>query len=164
MNDVSMMSPQDKDDSVKPKGPPKGSANGFKYGAYSLLAMRVRGRPNGNTRLGRAFRALEKEYWQDLGGVESMSLSQRRLVEDNVWCDFMVAVIDYDLQGRKQLTRKGKPLPLIDLRIRVAAHRRDNYKLLGLKRVAKTVSWEDYLEDIKQETRQQENGKGGDEP
>ena len=42
--------------------------------------------------------------------------------------------MDHQLQNKSQLTRKGKPHPLIDLRIRVAAHRRENYKLVGIKR------------------------------
>jgi hypothetical protein len=118
--------------------------------------MRVKGRPNGNTKLGRAFRAIEKEYWQDLGGEESLSLSQRRVVEDNVWCDFLVAAMDYELQTKKRLTRKGRPHPLIDLRLRVAAHRRANYQLMGLKRVAKAISWEQQVAEAVAEVQQAE--------
>ena len=58
----------------KPGGAPKGNTSSFQHGAYSLLSMRTKGRPNGNTKLGRAFRAREKEYLQDMvGGVENAS-------------------------------------------------------------------------------------------
>jgi hypothetical protein len=124
----------------KSKGAPKGNASRFQHGAYSLLAMRTRGRPNGNTKLGRAFKAREQEYLQDMGGEENTSLSQRQIANDNTWCDFILATIDLQLQRRRRFTKNGKPLPLIDLRMRVAAHRRENYKLSGIKRVAKTLS------------------------
>ena len=62
-----------------PNGAPKGSANAFKYGAYALLAIRTKGRPNGNTKLGRAFRLQELEYMRDMGGEENLSLAQRQL-------------------------------------------------------------------------------------
>ena len=97
--------------------------------------MRTKGRPNGNTKLGRAFRAREREYLADMGGEESASLAERQLANDSTWCDFIIATMDYQLQSKKQLIRKGKPHPLIELRMRVAAHRRDNYRLTGIQRV-----------------------------
>jgi hypothetical protein len=97
--------------------------------------MRTKGKPNGNTKLGREFRSREREYSQDLGGEKELSLAQQQIINDSVWCDFMIAAMDFELQNKKRMTRKGKPHPLIDLRMRVAAHRRENYKLMGLKRV-----------------------------
>jgi hypothetical protein len=118
----------------KPHGGQKGNTNSVKHGAYGLLALRSKGRPNGNTKLGRAFRSREREYLADLGGEQNASLAERQLANDNTWCDFIIATMDFQLQGKRQLTRKGKPHPLIDLRMRVAAHRRENYKLTGVKR------------------------------
>jgi hypothetical protein len=118
-----------------PRGGPKGNTKNFQSGAYSLLAMRTKGKPNGNTKPGREFRSREREYSQDLGGEKELSLAQQQIINDSVWCDFMIAAMDFELQNKKRMTRKGKPHPLIDLRMRVAAHRRENYKLMGLKRV-----------------------------
>jgi hypothetical protein len=130
-----------------PSGGQKGSANAFKYGAYALLAIRTKGRPNGNTKLGRAFRAQELQYMRDMGGEETLSLAQRQIAADNVWCDLLIATMDNELATKKRLTRKGKPHPLIDLRIRIASHRRENFKLVGLKRVEKAVDWRSVLRD-----------------
>jgi hypothetical protein len=145
----------------KPVGAPKGSANHFQHGAYSLLAMRTKGRPNGNTKLGRAFRAREKEYLRDMGSDDkTLSLAQRQLANDNVWCDFILSTVDIQLSGKRQLTRKGRPHPLIDLRMRIAAHRRDNYRLCGIKRVPKLLS----LQSILEGDDKPEGGNGAGEP
>jgi hypothetical protein len=121
-----------------------------KHGAYSLLAMRTKeDRPDLNTELGRAFRAAEDEYLKDLGGRENASLAMRQLVNDSVWCDFLIATMDYQLEERRQLTRKGKPHPIIELRMRIAAHRRENYRLIGLERRTKPVTWDDFKPTLK---------------
>jgi hypothetical protein len=138
---------------LMPHGGQKGNTNGFKHGAYSLIAMRTKGRPNGNTRLGRAFRAIEREYLRDMGGEENASRAERQLANDNTWCDFIIATMDFQLENKRQLTRKGKPHPLIELRMRVAAHRRENYKIIGVKRTpprAKTL--EQILEEDEEES------------
>jgi hypothetical protein len=135
---------------------PKGSPKPFKHGAYSLLAMRTKGRPNGNTKLGRAFRARERDYLRDMvGGEENASLAERQLANDSTWCDFIIATMDFQLQGKRQLTRKGKPHPLIELRMRVAAHRRENYKLTGIKRVVKVQTLEELLAEDEPEAEQE---------
>ena len=144
---------------LKPQGGQKGNTNGFQHGAYSLLAMRTKGRPNGNTKLGRAFRAREAESLRDLGGGDNASLAERQLVNDNVWCDFIIATMDFQLEGKRQLIRKGKPHPLIDLRMRVAAHRRENYKLHGIKRVVKVKSLAELLDEA-DEKEQPEKANG----
>ena len=83
---------------LKPHGGQKGNTNGLHHGAYSLLAMRVKGgRPNGRMKLGRAFRAVEREYLRDFGGEENASLALKRLANDNVWCDFIIATMDFQL-------------------------------------------------------------------
>jgi hypothetical protein len=129
------------------RGGPKGNTKNFQSGAYSLLAIRTKGKPDGNTKLGRAFRSQELEYMRDMGGEENLSLAQRQIANDNVWCDFLIAAMDFELSTKKRLTRKGKPHPLIDLRIRVAGHRRANYQLIGLKRVQKTVDWRSVVQE-----------------
>jgi hypothetical protein len=106
-----------------PRGGPKGNTKNFQSGAYALLAIRTKGRPNGNTNLGRAFRLQELQYMRDMGGEDNLSLAQRQIAADNVWCDLLIATMDNELATKKRLTRKGKPHPLIDLRIRIASHR-----------------------------------------
>jgi hypothetical protein len=130
---------------------PKQGRKPFKHGAYSLLAVRTKGRPNGNTKLGRAFRAREREYLADMGGEENASLPEKQLANDNTWCDFILATLDFQLAGKRQLTRKGKPHPIIELRMRVAAHRRENYKLTGIKRVIKTKTLDEILSEDQDE-------------
>jgi hypothetical protein len=150
----------------KAGGAPKGNKNAVKHGLYSLLALRVQGsRPPGNTRLGRAFRAREREYLDDMGGEEKASLAERQLANDNTWCDFIIATMDFQLQNKRQLIRKGKPHPLIELRMRVAAHRRDNYKITGLKRVSRQLTVNDLLHDHDEATGHDDaaaNGKADD--
>jgi len=141
---------------LKPQGGQPGNTNKFQHGAYSLLALRIQGRPNGNTKLGRVFRQREREYIADMGGEENLSLAERQIANDNTWCDLIIATMDYQLEAKRQMTRKGKPHPLIDLRMRVAAHRRENYRLTGLKRVGKPVPT---LEQIKAEILAEQSGE-----
>jgi hypothetical protein len=142
---------------LMPHGGQKGNVNGFRHGAYSLLALRTKAnRPNGNSKLGRAFRAREREYLADMGGEQNASLAERQLANDNVWCDLLIATMDFQLETKRQLIRKGKPHPLIDLRMRIAAHRRDNYKLTGVKRVPPpTKTLEQILSETDNEQEQQ---------
>jgi hypothetical protein len=145
-----------------PSGGQKGSANAFKYGAYALLAIRTKGKPQGNTKLGRAFRARELEYMQDMGGEGNLSLAQRQTAADCTWCDLLIATMDNELATKKRLTRKGKPHPLIDLRMRTAAHRRDNYKLMGFKRVLPPPkSLADYMNEIQEDQPDQQPDSNG---
>jgi hypothetical protein len=132
---------------LMPRGGQKGNTNGFRHGAYSLLAMRTKGKPKGNTALGRAFRAREREYLQDMGGEENASLAKRQLANDNTWCDFMIATMDHQLETKRRLVIKGKPHPLIELRMRVAAHRRENYKLAGIERVTRVKTLDEILKE-----------------
>jgi hypothetical protein len=123
-------------------GAPKDNANALKHGLYGLMALRKKGKPNGRTTFGKAFRASEQEYISAYGGDPSPM--QARLITDTVWCDFYIIVIDNDLMG-KRLHRKGRPHPLLDIRLRIRAHRRENLKTLGLKRVAKTLTVSELL-------------------
>ncbi len=116
-------------------GPP-GNSNAIKHGLYGLMAMRKKGKPNGRTSFGKAFRGAEQEYITAYGGDPSPM--ETTLITDTVWCDFYIIVIDGDLVG-KRLIRKGRPHPLLEIRLRLAAHRRENLKTLGLKRVARDV-------------------------
>src|SRR5262245_17289941 len=133
------------DEVVKSKGgAPRGNTNGIQSGLYALMRLRKSGKPNGRTAFGKAFFKRESEYTLMYGGDPSPA--ERTLIMDTVWCDFYVAAIDLDLAGKK-LNRRGKPHPLIDIRVRLASHRRENLKSLGLRRVQKLVDWRETLRE-----------------
>ena len=133
-----------------PRGGPIGNQHALKHGLYSLQALRKRGNPDRRTSFGKAFREAEQEYIVAYGS--DVSPMESRIINDTVWCDFYLIAIDADLIG-KRLTRKGRPHPLLEVRLKIAAHRRENFKLLGLKRVAKTVNdWAAKLRQLNEAT------------
>ena len=83
-------------------------------------------------------------YTQALGN--DLSPMMATLVEDLVWLDFYVLTCDHHLSQLRQFVRKGKPHPLVDVRVKLANSRRENLKLMGFKRVAKdSETLEEYL-------------------
>ena len=71
----------------------------------------------------------------DLGDDASVML--HGIVEDTVWTEFYIASYDQYLAGLKSIIRKGRPHPITEARTRLAAHKRENIKLMGLKRVTR---------------------------
>jgi hypothetical protein len=132
-------------------GPP-GNKNAVKHGVHSLAAMRRRGKIDKRTSFGQSFEKRKREYIADLGGDVSVMLLV--IIEDTVWSDFYIATYDQYLSGLKSTVRKGRPHPIVDARARLAAHRRENIKLMGLKRVSKTLTVADMLNG-QDETQQQ---------
>jgi hypothetical protein len=125
-----------------PGGPP-GNQHAKKHGVRALQAARRVGKIDKRTSFGQAFERRKREYVAHLGGdVSTMELA---IIEDTVWTDFYVMNYDVYLSSLKSTIRKGRPHPIIDARTRLAAHRRENLKLLGLKRVAKTLSLTEIL-------------------
>lgn len=118
-------------------GARKGNTNGVKSGIYSLMKLRRAGQLDGRTALGKKFLEREQEYIRALGGDVSPMLE--RIINDTVWCDLYLAVADNYLSQLKHLARKNKPHCLLETRLKIAAHRRENIKMLGLKRVPKPV-------------------------
>ena len=57
------------------------------------------GDPTATRSWDRAFRASEIEYARDMGGGDSLSLAQRRLIGDTVWHDLILASLDFKLQN-----------------------------------------------------------------
>jgi hypothetical protein len=105
--------------------------------------MRKRGKIDRRTSFGRAFEARKKEYMGDLGDDASVML--HGIVEDTVWTKFYIASYDQYLAGLKSIIRKGRPHPITEARTRLAAHKRENIKLMGLKRVSKALTVTDVL-------------------
>ena len=95
------------------------------------------------TAFGQAFGKRVAEYVSHLGG--DLSAMELAIVEDTVWTDFYTAAYDAYLSSLKSVIRKGRPHPIVDARTKLAAHRRENLKTLGLKRVAKTLSLTEIL-------------------
>src|SRR5215510_7150863 len=126
-------------------GAPKGNSNGLQSGLYALMKLRKSGKPNGRTSFGKAFARRLNEYVVMYGGDPSPA--EMTIMNDTTWVDFYTLSIDMELVGRR-LYRRGKVHPLLDVRVKLAAHRRENLKLLGLQRVAKEISWKDSVEAI----------------
>jgi hypothetical protein len=116
-------------------GGPPGNQKAVKHGVRGLQIARRVGKIDKRTSFGYAFEKRKREYIAHLGGeVSAMELA---IIEDTVWTDFYTTNYDVYLSGLKSTIRKGRPPPIVDARTRLAAHRRENLKLLGLKRVVK---------------------------
>ena len=110
-------------------GAPKGSSNNLQSGLYALMKLRKSGKPNGRTSFGKAFARRLNEYVVMYGGDPSPA--EMNIMNDTTWVDFYTLSIDMELVGRR-LYRRGKVHPLLDVRVKLAAHRRENLKLLGV--------------------------------
>ena len=130
-------------------GAPRGNRNAVKHGKFSLTAARKRGKIDRCTTFGKAFEARKKDYVVDLGG--DLSAMELTIVEDTVWTDFYAAAYDVYLSSLKSVIRKGRPHPIVDSRTRLAAHRRENLKALGLKRVSKVKTLQEILSESDEE-------------
>jgi len=124
-------------------GGPVGNQKAVKHGVRGLQAARKLGKIDKRTAFGQAFEKRKREYIAHLGG--DVSTMEMAIIEDSIWTDFYITNYDAYLASLKSVIRKGRPHPIIDARTRLAAHRRDNLKLLGLKRKAKVVSLEEIL-------------------
>ena len=56
----------------------------------------------------------------------------------------------------KSLVLKGKPHPVLAIRTQLSAHLRENLKTLGLKRVSKTLSLTDILNQAGDDAQHQD--------
>jgi hypothetical protein len=125
-----------------PGGPP-GNQHAKKHGVRGLQIARKVGKIDKRTSFGQAFERRKRDYIAHLGG--DLSAMELTIVEDTVWNDFYISHYDVYLSKLKSTVRKGRPHPIVDARNRAAAHRRENLKLLGLKRVAKALSLHEIL-------------------
>ena len=118
-----------------PGGPP-GNQKAVKHGLHCLKRMRKSGKLDKRTSFGKAFEAGRAEYVSHLGG-DQLSAMELAIIEDTVWTDFYTTAYDLYLSSLKSVIRKGRPHPIVDARTRLASHRRENLKTLGLRRVIK---------------------------
>jgi hypothetical protein len=139
-----------------PGGPP-GNQKAVKHGVRGLQKARRVGKIDKRTSFGQAFERRKREYISHLGGGDQLSAMELAIIEDTVWTDFYVTAYDVYLSSLKSVIRKGRPHPIIDARTKLAAHRRENLKTLGLKRRAKEIAGYDA---IRQRYADRGEGKG----
>jgi hypothetical protein len=123
-------------------GGPVGNQNGLKHGYYALTRlMKRRGALDERTALGKMVQETARQLEADLGG--DLSTAQRMLVED-VAVDTLLI---HGLNARLGVAavHKGRINPIYTLRSQLISQRREHLKLLGLKRVAKTLSLTEIL-------------------
>jgi hypothetical protein len=152
---TSLESPKKPPSNCNAPGGPPGNQKAKKHGVRGLQIARKLGKIDKRTSFGQAFERCKREYISHLGG--DVSAMELRIIEDTVWTDFYTTNYDVYLSSLKSVIRKGRPHPIVDARTRLAAHRRENLKLLGLKRVVKTLSLNEILT---KDDDQQGNGNG----
>jgi len=128
---------------VAGKSGPPGNKNNLKHGYYSLIKL-VKSRHGAldkRTILGKMVIETARQLEADLGG--DLSTAQKMLIQD-VAIDTLLLQA---LQARLDVApiRKGKIHPVYTLRAQLISQRREHLKLLGLKRVAKTLSLTEIL-------------------
>lgn len=125
-------------------GPP-GNKNALKHGFHTYKAMLNGDGIDQRTSLFKALREKEQELKTALGGDPSPQ--EQAIIADSVKNMLYIGSLDNYLMGLKSLVRKGRPHPVIAIRTQLSAHLRENLKTLGLKRVVKSLSMHELLED-----------------
>lgn len=120
-------------------GGPAGNQKGLKHGYYSLVRF-IKNRGGAldkRTILGKMVTETAQQLEADLGG--DLSTAQRMLVEDVALDTLLLRGINKKIADVMPI-RKGRVHPVYGLRAQLITQRREHLKLLGLKRVAKTLS------------------------
>ena len=136
-------------------GAPPGNKNAVKHNLYTYKAMLNGDGLDERTSLFKALREKEQELVKALGGDPSPQ--EQAIIGDSVKNMLYIASLDNYLMGLKSLVRKGRPHPVLSIRTQLSAHLRENLKTLGLRRVAKTLSFHEILD---KGADQQGNGNG----
>jgi len=123
-------------------GPP-GNKNAVKHGLYVYKAMLNGDGLDKRTSLYRALAEKEQELITALGGDPSPQ--ELAIISDCVKTMLYIASLDNYLMGLKSLVRKGRPHPVIATRVQLVASLRESLKVIGLKRVSKTLSLHEIL-------------------
>src|SRR4030095_16197178 len=154
---TSLESPKKPPSNCNAPGGPPGNQKAKKHGVRGLQIARKLGKIDKRTSFGQAFARWKREYISQLGG--DVSAMELRIIEDTVWTDFYTTNYDVYLSSLKSVIRKGRPHPIVDARTRLAAHRREKLKLLGLTRRVKQMSLNDIL--AKDDEQQEASGPAG---
>jgi hypothetical protein len=123
-------------------GPPNNQHN-YKHGYYTYKAMLNGKGLDERTSLFKAMHEKEQELATALGGDPSPQ--EQAIIADSIKNMVFVASLDNYLLGLKSIVRKGSAHPILAIRTQLSAHLRENLKTLGLKRVSKTLSWQEIL-------------------
>lgn len=126
-------------------GAPKGNGNRLKHGYYSLLKLiqNRHGALDRRTVLGKMYLEIHAELVAALGGDPS---PQERMLIDDVALDTLLLKSLNNTVATVQPLRKGKAHAAYQLRASLISQRREHLKLLGIKRVAKTLSLQEVLD------------------
>ena len=125
-------------------GGPVGNQKGLKHGSYSLVRFIKKrgGTLDRRTILGKMRTETEQQLEADLGG--NLSTAQRMLVEDVTLDTLLLRGLNKKIVDVTPV-RKGKSHPVYQLGAQLIAQRGEHLKLLGLKRVTKTLSLHEIL-------------------
>ena len=126
------------------RGAKLGSSNRRSHGFYQLKNILDGTGLDGRSVLYHALRLKEKELITALGGDPSPQ--ERAIIGDTVKVMMYLSTCDNYLVQLKSFIRKSRPHPVLSVRLQLASHLRENLRLLGLKRQAKTMSLEEYVE------------------
>ena len=129
-------------------GGPAGNKNNLKHGYYSLVRLikNRRGALDRRTILGKMVLETARQLEADLGG--DLSTAERMLVADVALDTLLLQALNNEVAEASPIIegKDGmKPHPVYELRAQLVGQRRENLKLLGLKRVSKPVSLSDLL-------------------
>src|SRR5215831_12522289 len=145
MDDVEQLEkPKSKSTNRGGHGGPVGNQKGLKHGYYSLVRFIKKrgGALDKRTSLGKMVVETVCQLEADLGG--DLSTAQRMLVEDVALDTLLLRGLNKKIVDVMPV-RKGKSHPVYQLRAQLIAQRREHLKLLGLHRVAKSLSLHEIL-------------------
>src|SRR5215471_7609693 len=145
MNDVEQLEkPKSKYTNRGGHGWPVGNQKQLKHGYYSLVRFIKKrgGALDRRTILGKMLTETEQQLEVDLGG--DLSTAQRMLVEDVALDTLLLRGLNKKIVDVMPV-RKGKSHPVYQLRAQLIAQRREHLKLLGLKRVVKSLTLTEIL-------------------
>jgi hypothetical protein len=127
-----------------PNPVPKGNKLAFKHGLHSYRRLLEGGKLDGRTALHKVLREKEQELVSALGGAPSPQ--EQVLIADAVKTLLYVSTLDQYLMSLDGgIVRGNKVISVVDTRVKLAAHLRENLKALGLQRRAKRIGVADIL-------------------
>src|SRR5215470_14549136 len=125
-------------------GAPKGNGNRLKHGYFSLVKL-VRNRGGAldkRTILSKMVQETIRDLTASLGG--DLSVQEQMLVDDVALDTLLLKSLNNTVASVQPL-RKGKAHAAYQLRASLIAQRREHLKLLGIKRVSRTLSLNEIL-------------------
>jgi hypothetical protein len=123
---------------------PKGNKRAVKHSLHTYRRMLSGTKLDGRTSLHKVLREKENELIAALGGDPSPQ--ERVIIADAVKTMLYVGTLDeYLISLDGGIVGKGKVIPVVDTRTKLAGHLREDLRALGLKRVSKTLTVNDLL-------------------